>query len=265
MFGLLRSEMKQISLFVLFLGVVGVANAAVFTLADGNATVIGNDAIGLNDWVTDGTDHLFNQDYFWRVGSTSFEQRQGALGPAVINQIAANIANVKFTSAGNFSIDITYTLVGGTLGSGTSDIGEVVRVTNLGNQALDFHLFEYDDFDILGSASGDSAFFDGNIITQYEMPVVSMVGTVPTANGWEIGPWPGLLNSLEDTSTTNLSNSTTPSGPGDLNFAFQWNRTIAAGGSFIMSKNKRIETVPEPATMAALGLGLAAMARRRRK
>ena len=127
--------MKTISLLALSLGIFGVANAATFTLADGNALVSGDDVNGLYDWFTDGTDHLFNQDYFWRIGNT-FEQRQGALGPAVITQFAPNIANVKFTSAGVFSIDITYTLIGGTNGSGTSDIGEVVRVRNLSNSAL---------------------------------------------------------------------------------------------------------------------------------
>ncbi|MBL8059661.1 MAG: PEP-CTERM sorting domain-containing protein [Chthonomonas sp.] len=255
--------MKNISLLALSLGVLSVANAATFTLTDGNSVVNGDDAIGLYDWFTDGTDHLYNQDYFWRVGNTA-EQRQGAIGPGVITQFAPNIANVKFTAAGLFSIDITYTLIGGANGSGTSDIGEVVRIRNLTNQALDFHLFEYDDFDILGTAGGDTAFFDGNIVTQFEMPVVSMVGTVPTANRWQIGPFPGLLNDLNDGVATNLTNGVTPSGPGDMTFAFQWDRTIAANGNFIMSKNKRIETVPEPATMAALGLGLAALARRRR-
>jgi hypothetical protein len=45
----------------------------------------------------------------------------------------------------------------------------------------------------------------------------------------------------------------------------QWDRNIAARGTFLMSKNKRIEVVPEPATLAALGLGFAALLRRRRK
>lgn len=256
---------KLISLAFLATVLVGAAHAVNFTLTDGNAVVNGDDANQLTNWLTDGIDNLYNQDYYWRIGNTA-EAQIGDIGAGVITTIAANIVNVAYVNAGSFRIDITYTLVGGAAGSGTSDIAETIRVQNLSNGALDFHLFEYDDFDINGTAGGDFAsMINSSTVTQWEGPITAMVGTVPPPNAWQIAAWPSLAASLNDATATNLDNTGSGSGPADLAFAMQWDRTINAGGSFIMSKNKRIETVPEPATMAALGLGVAAMIRRRNK
>ena len=256
---------KLICLALASSALVGAAHAINFTLTDGNSVVNGNDVSQLQDWTTDGVDHLFNQDYYWRIGNTA-EQNIGAIGPMALTVIAPNIAKVSFTNAGLFQIDITYILAGGAPGSGTSDIGETVRIQNLSNGALDFHLFEYDDFDINQTAGGDFAsMLNSSTVSQWEGSVTAMVGTVPIPDAWQIAAWPSIRNDLQNGTATNLNNTGSGSGPADLAFALQWDRSIAAGGTFIMSKNKRIETVPEPATMTALGLGIAAMIRRRNK
>ena len=262
----LEIKLKKLLILGALTGVLaGFANAVAFTLADGNAVVNGTDTDGLTNWITDGIDDLFNQDYYWRIGNTSGEAQVGDIGPGVITQLAANIVNVSYTHAA-FRIDMYYSLIGGAAGSGTSDIGEIVRVTNLSNGALNFHLFEYDDFDINGSAGGDFASsLNSSTIGQSDGPRRVTVGATPPPDSWQIAPFNGLLVSLNDATPTNLNNTGSGLGPDDLTFAMQWDRTIQAGGSFLMSKNKRVETVPEPATMAALGLGLAAMVRRRAK
>ena len=255
--------MKKILALIGLTMVVGAANAVTFTLADGNAIVIGDDTDLLNDWFTDGVDDLFNQDYYYRIGQNP-EDQVSSLGGAVVTTIAANIANVRFQNA-VVSFDVTYTLVGGAPGSGTSDILEVVRIQNKTDQAMDFHLFEYDDFDLNATAGGDNGLlFNSSTIVQWENNTTAMVGSVPPFDRWEIAAFPTILNKLNDGVADNLSNATTPIGPGDLSFAMQWDRTIAARGTFIMSKNKRIEVVPEPASIAALGLGALALIRRRR-
>ncbi|HRF58366.1 MAG TPA: PEP-CTERM sorting domain-containing protein [Fimbriimonadaceae bacterium] len=256
---------KFVALVLASAVVVGAAHAQVFTLTDGNAVVDGDAGTGLlYNWFTDGVDHLFNQDYYFRVGATP-EAPIWTVSAPTLTQIAPNIAHVRYAN-NVFAFDITYTLIGGGPGSGTSDIGEIVRITNLTNAPLAFSLFEYDDFDLNGTAGGDMAMVvNGSTIRQWEGLTTALVGSVPPFDRWEIDAWPNILAKLNDGNVDNLSNTTTPSGPGDLAFAMQWDRVIAPNGNFLMSKNKHIEVVPEPATLAALGLGLAALLRRRRK
>ncbi|MDB6109574.1 MAG: hypothetical protein JWR69_1324, partial [Pedosphaera sp.] len=55
-------------------------------------------------------------------------------------------------------------------------------------------------------------------------------------------------------------------GPGNVTWALQWDLTIAAGGTALISKDKYLEIiVPEPSTFALTGLGLAAFLLLRRR
>jgi hypothetical protein len=58
-------------------------------------------------------------------------------------------------------------------------------------------------------------------------------------------------------------------GPGDMTWAFQWDRVIPASGpgrTFIISKDKRLNVVPEPTTMFLLSTaGALALCRRRQR
>lgn len=257
--------MKKTLLLGAMIAVVGAAQAqSPFVLTDGNSVVRGDAASGLlTDWETDGIDHLFNQDYYFRIGQTAEEAIWDGVTP-VVTTFAPNIINVAYAHP-DFLFDITYTLIGGTPGSGTSDIGEIVRIRNRSNGALDFHLFEYDDFDINQTAGGDfGRLVNSSTIEQYEDPFYAMVGSVPPFDHFEISEWPTLLAKLTDGDADDLSDGAATAGPADLAFGMQWDRTIATNGTFVMSKNKRIETVPEPGTIAALGLGALVLIRRRR-
>jgi hypothetical protein len=95
-----------------------------------------------------------------------------------------------------------------------------------------------------------------------------MAETVATPAGshWEIGGFPSILTSLEDANTTILADASSPYN-GDVTWAWQWDFNIAGDSSVLISKDRRIGVVPEPASILLLGaglVGLAGAARRRR-
>lgn len=247
----------------------GMAQAQMpFTLTDQNSVVNG-DALGdgagqlLSDWIVDGVDQLYDQTYYYRIGATPETPMWTIGGPQVL-QFAPNIVQVSYQN--NFiKWEILYSLYGGVAGSQTADLGEIVRVTNLTSEAIDFHQFEYDDFDLQADAGGDFAQYVGpSIIRQWKTLMLSMVGSVPEFTHYEIDNFPNLLNKMNDAVPDILGDFTTPNQPGDMTFAMQFDTVIGAHSSWVMSKNKRLSPVPEPASLAVLGVGILALLRRRR-
>lgn len=255
---------------LLFCG-FGVPATAQIVLADGNSRATIDPTSngfpfrrGLNSWEVDGVDHVFQQWYWFRIGETP-ERSIDTIGDPSIAGQTDNSVNVAYSNPA-ISIDITFTLVGGTAGSGTADLGEIVRIVNRSNATLELHLFEYDDFDVSGTFDDDVAVrLDSSSIRQSDSRSRVTVGTVPAADHWQISEIPDLFDLLSDDFASNLGDGSTLGGPGDLAFAFQWDRTLAPGETFLMSKNKLVTAVPEPASLIGVALGITALARRRRR
>lgn len=229
----------------------GLTGAAVITLTDYNSSASINTSTGMYDWTVDGVDHMWNQWFYYQIGDGA-SASIGTL-PLLESSSDGNDADLSY---GNdfFTIDVSYTLYGGSPGSGISDMAESIRIINICNEPLDFHFFQYTDFDLGATITDTGAMLaNANTVVQWdESVVVAETVVTPSPNYWQIGYYPDVLNSLG----TNLTNATSPLYNGDLEWAFQWDRTLAAGGSFVISKDKLIGPVPEPMTMLLLGLGL---------
>lgn len=215
----------------------------------------------IDNWYMGETDHLYQEEYFFRRSSQGAMSTLGTMGLRDVVQ-NGNIATFKYGSLTDVSVDVTYFFTGG---QNTSDIGEQVRVKNNSGQVQHFELIEYDDFDLNGTTGDDTGHRNNaNSISQYDANVSlnAEVAVAPAANYTEVAGFPNLLNDITGAGFGNL-NTANSDYTGDASFAFQWVFNLNPGQAFIMSKDKLL-VVPEPGTLVAFG-GLVALALRRRK
>jgi hypothetical protein len=240
------------------------------TLTNGNSTALINPAStsGMYQWTVDGVNQLYQEWFWYRVGATGGESGINALGTATITDESANAVTIQYGAAASLNVSVTFTLIGGSSGSHTADVAETIIVRNGGLSPVDLHFFEYADFDLNGTPAGQTVTFPNNYVVDQSGvgAVLSETVTTPAASSHEAGIYSNTLNELNDGSPTTL-NGVSSAGPGDATWAFEWDRTVAAGGSFIISKDKNLASVvPEPASILGLGTVLLLVgARLRRK
>ena len=135
---------------------------------------------------------------------------------------------------------------------------EGIEITNKTDSILDFHFFQYVDFDLGFDFLDDSVMLiNPNTFVQTELESsswVSETAVVPIPSLYEANIYPATFNVLEDADADNLNNNPAAS-MGDVTWAFQWDFELAPDDTYIISKDKHIEGIPEPATLVLLGFG----------
>jgi hypothetical protein len=252
--------------------------AGLFTLVDDNSVVeFDTDTyLGAYSWTVDGVSHLQQQWFWYRVGDT-FEQSIDSLSiqgeQATDTNLDGDLDTLFVAYDGDdFLLEIRFSLDGGAPGSDASDLGEQITITATGDGSLDFHFFQYTNFDLEGTPGGDTAVFTNvNTVQQSEgsFQLTEAVIT-PFANHREIDVYSNTLDELNDFAPTTLSDTPaigTPFGPDDVTWAFQWDFFIPPSGSVQISKDKNMSAIPEPASWILFGMGAAlfAAARLRRR
>lgn len=239
------------------------ALAGMFTLADDNATVaIDTDSqAGMYRWTVDGVDNLSSQWFWYRTGPEGAEQSIDKL--ALVGELTTDTDGdgaddtlfVQFAGDG-FDIQTRYLLSGGTVGSGVADIAELILITNTSDQNLEFHFFQYSDFDLNGTSDDDTVTLASPsrwVQQDGAGSVFSETVVTPTPAHFEAALFPNTLDSLNDDQTTTLSDAAGPL-TGNATWAWQWDLSIGPGGSVTISKDKNF-VVPEPASLSLLMLG----------
>lgn len=244
---------------------VNQTNAASVTLTNlgSNANIDLDSGAGMNWWDIDGQNQLQMQWFNYRVGNSGLAQSINSISAANILYTNANTLVASYANA-QFTLTISYLLTGGSYGAGSADILETISIQNHSGGTLDFNLFQYSNFDLLGTTLGDTVEFLGlDSVVQKEGVFGIQEGIIqPAANHAEAayaGPG-GTLDKLATIAGYNLNDNLGPIS-GDVTWAFQWNYQIADGSSLEIFKDKTliVPVIPEPSALSLIAAGLAAL------
>ncbi len=243
------------------------------TLNDGGSSAIvdlGSSA-GMYNWSVSGQNQL-NQQWFWYAIGSAAPQPINSIGLLNYNEaVSGNEVTATYQNA-QLTLTIDYLLSGGGVGSGNADITESISAMNNSGGSMDFHFYQYSDFNLLGDGSSDTVQLFGNPGSWnfvQQTAGASGIGeaiVAPSANHGEAAYAGATLSELNAASPLTLNDHST-AGPGDVTWALEWDTTIANGGMFDLTKDKSlfIQVVPEPSTMALIALGIGAWGLVRRR
>jgi len=248
---------------------------AIETLINNNSTaqINPNSQAGMFNWFVDGVNQL-NQQWFWyRVGNNPEASIDTISAPTITRPNTAT-AYLTYGNAA-YSVEADYVLEGQSPGSGLADIRESIRIHNFTSTNLDFHFFQYSDFDLNGTAGGDSVVLGTNqfgLFNQalqakgdpFTAPIFTETDDAPGANHGEVAFYNTTLVKLNNGVPDVLNDNAGPLGPGDVTWALEWDLTILPGQDALISKQKYL-TVPEPSTIALLSIAAVAYALQRRR
>ncbi len=229
------------------------------TITDNNSSIGLNVAnggfgpAGLTSWVVDGVDQLSRQSFFYRVGSGQEYTLDNITASPLVN-LSGNNIEVTYANA-SFGVKLSYTLQGYAAGTGRSGATLGINLINYQASPLDFHLFQYSDFDLGGTTGSESVTFlkalgKFNRAAQTSGSLWmtnTFVGTAipnPTPQV-EANTFNATLLSLTDLSQTTLNSLSTNAGPGNVTYAIQYDLLLNAGESFALSEQFSM-AVPEP-------------------
>ncbi len=250
-------------------GLVFQSEAQIYTLSQNDSTALidaGSQA-GVYNWSVGGVNQLYQQWFWYRVGSSGQESSIDTISAASETSSGANKATITYANS-TISVKTAYSLLAP--GNGTATLSEQITVQNTSSVSQDYHFFQYSDFDLGGTPGGQSVqFYNNGSSTYYEVIQSGATGSLvetanaPGASSMEVqaGYYPALLNALNDGVATTLNNNLS-AGPGDVDYAYEWDVTLAPGTSLLISK---LMAVPEPSSMALIASGVLALVWLRRR
>ncbi|MGC3958927.1 MAG: PEP-CTERM sorting domain-containing protein [Verrucomicrobiota bacterium] len=261
-------QLALISTAIISIG--STANAASFALTEGNSTFVVDpmSQTGASQWSIGGNNQL-NQQFFWYRTSSgpqySIENGATTITPTYNG---ADKLSVKYNYGGIFSIDVHYNL--NSLGGNSAQMEQSVGITNLTGGALSINFYQYNDFNLAGTAGSDEVWIENSAALQQEGTLaITESGIDPLAMYFEgntTGGTSSTLYKLNNSANLNLDNTGYASG--DATWAFQWQFNLSginSGVEILKGQNLAITLIPEPTTLSLALLGLAVAGYRKKQ
>ena len=237
------------------------AHATPVTLTSGNSSIVidPNSLVGQSSWTVDGVNQE-TEAWIWPTSGGPSASLESSFS-------TGGILSATYAGTG-FNMVLNLDLIGGSTGSHTSAVTESFTFNNTSDTAMNVKLYEYEAFTIDGSASGNSLSLSGSPVNtavqtgpQGGSVTLDATGGASAPDFYQIGNGSTILSLLSTPDQVTLNDNSTGPLLGDDAFAFEWDPTIAAGGSFQISVNKVVEggaavPLPNAAYGAAALLGL---------
>lgn len=241
----------------LLLGMAAAAQAGDVTLTQGNsvARIETDAALGMYSWSVDGVDHLNQQQGWFRLGPAGGEKAITSLTLAGQTATASSV-NLQYSHA-SFNATLEVAVTGGAVGSGTATVTETLTITNITAAPLDFHYYQYLDFDVDELHDNNSITLTAQGVATQTSPLGAVISTTVTPAPAHVaaGLYPTLVDTLTDLSPSLLGDVLGPL-TGDVTHAYQWDATIAAGDSLVITITKTttdVVVLATPTLQAPLG------------
>lgn len=176
-------------------------------------------------------DAIFEAGWWFRIEG---DTQETIFGVPTTQNYTGDTATITWANVAtrNFSATKTHVIVGG---GGNGEVRTTMTVTNNGASTITLHLFQATDWDVNGTAAGDSATLvaPGHIrITDGTAGFAE--SRTPDSVGVMARPFAAttdVFGLLADTSVTNFDGSGLPFTNGDITLGMQWTFTLAAGAS----------------------------------
>jgi len=198
---------------------------------------------GLNSFYVDGIERGFQQWFWYRVGPSDAETSLDLLPKKIASiQPTSTSLQTSYTLAGQFDISLLYELTPYPSGVGKASLKKTVTITNTSGAELDYHLFEYSDYDLSddGIVLGDNdnieihnnKVYQNGSQSDFSGVTYTHESTLPPSSFDLDDGSSALKNALNDIDPSDFSNPLTPYGYGsDRQFVKQWDLTIPASQS----------------------------------